>query len=385
MLARTVELQERVATDRSGIRAIHLLRKLDPAAWGGTETALQRLFKGLRQHNVQSVVYCPRLTEPNGHIDPVAADGHQVNRFKAFVPVLGMPEVRRRQLVSVGGNLMSFDLIPSLWREPNVSLVHAHTLGRIGAIARTLAKQRGVPFVVTIHGGVLDLPEKVKQAFNEPIRDGVEWGKMFSLLFRSNRLFQDADAILTCNPREAALWRDKLPDKRVIVQPHGVETGLYEIPQCEAAYKAFPQLLGKRILLMLGRVDPIKNQGWVLQQAPAIFQRYPDATIVCVGACTDEPYGQQIDAQLRELGLADRVLLTGGMRSDDPRLIGLLQASEVLLLPSLSETFGLVILEAWSAGTPVLCSATSGARALVRDRENGCLFSLEEPEAFHRW
>ena len=72
------------------------------------------------------------------------------------------------------------------------------------------------------------------------------------------------------------------------------------------------------------------------------------------------------------------------MRSDDPRLIGLLQAAEVLLLPSLSETFGLVILEAWSAGTPVLCSGTSGARALVRDRENGCLFSLDDPETFHR-
>jgi glycosyltransferase involved in cell wall biosynthesis len=63
----------------------------------------------------------------------------------------------------------------------------------------------------------------------------------------------------------------------------------------------------------------------------------------------------------------------------------LLQRAQLLVLPSLSETFGLVILEAWAAGAPVLCSRTSGASALVRHGINGWLFYLDEPEArgFH--
>jgi glycosyltransferase involved in cell wall biosynthesis len=60
-----------------------------------------------------------------------------------------------------------------------------------------------------------------------------------------------------------------------------------------------------------------------------------------------------------------------------------LQEAEVLLLPSLSETFGLVILEAWAAGTPVMASRTSGALDLVRPGENGWLFDLANPDAFH--
>ena len=54
-----------------------------------------------------------------------------------------------------------------------------------------------------------------------------------------------------------------------------------------------------------------------------------------------------------------------------------------MLLPSLSETFGLVILEAWAAGTPVVSSRTSGATALIEDGKNGWLFDLTRPEQFH--
>ena len=53
------------------------------------------------------------------------------------------------------------------------------------------------------------------------------------------------------------------------------------------------------------------------------------------------------------------------------------------LLPSVSETFGLVILEAWAAGTPAISSRTSGARQLIREGETGWLFDLERPEGFH--
>jgi glycosyltransferase involved in cell wall biosynthesis len=61
----------------------------------------------------------------------------------------------------------------------------------------------------------------------------------------------------------------------------------------------------------------------------------------------------------------------------------LLQTADLLLLPSLSETFGLVILEAWAAGTAVLASRTSGPATLIEDGNNGWLFDLDQPESFH--
>ena len=59
------------------MRAVHLLRKFNPAEWGGTETAIQRLFDGLREHGVRPVVYCPRL-EQDSVEDPLVAGGYDV-------------------------------------------------------------------------------------------------------------------------------------------------------------------------------------------------------------------------------------------------------------------------------------------------------------------
>jgi glycosyltransferase involved in cell wall biosynthesis len=64
-------------------------------------------------------------------------------------------------------------------------------------------------------------------------------------------------------------------------------------------------------------------------------------------------------------------------------LTGLFQLADVVVLTSVSETFGLVLLEAWAAGTAVISSRTSGATALIKHGTNGWLFDLESPVTFH--
>jgi glycosyltransferase involved in cell wall biosynthesis len=206
---------------------------------------------------------------------------------------------------------------------------------------------------------------------------------LFGLLFQSHRLLRDADAILTCNGNEAGLLRERYPSKSVVVQPHGVPMPAYEHDHRGVARDAFPQICGRPMLLNVGRIDPVKNQSWLVEQAPEILGNFPEAILVLAGPCTDEAYGRLISEQIKTLGLQERVLLTGGFASSDPRLIGLMQEARALILCSISETFGLVLLEAWAAGTAVLASRTSGAKALVQEGENGCLFDLEQPAEFH--
>jgi glycosyltransferase involved in cell wall biosynthesis len=296
--------------------------------------------------------------------------------------VLGLDEADKRQWISVGGNLMSFELPWLLWREPNLQIIHSHALGRLGGIGLTIAKRRRLPFVVTVHGGVLAIPDSLKESFSTR-STGLEWGRLFGVLLNARRVFADAAAILTCNEKEAELLRHQYPDKRIQVQPHGVPLQQFGVNHREAALSEFPELRNKRILLVPGRIDPIKNQAWVVEQARSVLHRYPDAVLVLVGACTDKEYGVRIDALISNSPCSRQILRTGGLPSGDPRLLGLFQQAAAVVLPSRSETFGLVVLESWAAGAPVIASRTPGASALVRHGENGWLFDLDAPHTFH--
>ncbi len=360
----------------------HLLRKYNPAEWGGTETVMRQLCDGLRSEDVRSTVYCPAIPPP-GVPDPLVDAGCTIQRFKAVVPIWGISAEQRRQMIAVGGNLLSFDLPQMLWADRTISVIHTHTLGRIGGIGLTLARRKRIPFVLTIHGGVYDLPEALQRSFSTSPAGGWEWGKPFGLLFRARQVLHEADAILTCNVREAELIRERHPDRRVIVQPHGVPASVYATDHRAAALNAFPMLRDRDVVLSLGRIDAVKNQRWVVEQLPELRQRHPNVLLVLAGACTDEVYGAELDRRIEELGLQPHVLITGKLPPADPRLIGLLQVARVAMLQSVSETFGLVILEAWAAGTPAISSRTSGASALIAHGENGWLFDLERPRSFH--
>jgi len=361
------------------MRTLHLLRKFDAAEWGGTESAVQRLLAGLKGHGVESVLYAPTPANPSAS----KTNGHAVKHFKACVPVWGLSPQEKRQFIAVGGNLFSFDLLPALWREQGVELIHTHTLGRLGGIAATVARQRRIPLVVTIHGGYLDLPKPLQESFSKPSNHGFDWGRVFGLLLQSRRMLYQADALLTCNPTEAALLRNAFPKTRVEVLPHGIPLARYQEDCWETALAAWPQLRTQQVLLCVGRIDPVKNQGWLVDQAQRIFAKHPDAVLVFAGPSTNEQYSQTLKSNIAKAGVDQRVIFTGGLPPEDPRLIGLLQLACAVVLPSISETFGLVLLEAWAARTTVISTRTSGAQALIEHSKDGWLFDLDKPETFH--
>jgi D-inositol-3-phosphate glycosyltransferase len=135
------------------------------------------------------------------------------------------------------------------------------------------------------------------------------------------------------------------------------------------------------VLLFVGRIQPLKG----LDVAVRALAHLPDrrAELVVVGG----PSGTEGPAELArvkhlvaELGLEPRV------RFVDPQPHHLLstwyRAADVVVVPSRSESFGLVALEAAACGTPVVAAAVGGLLTLVRDGETGFLVEGREPEAF---
>ena len=92
---------------------------------------------------------------------------------------------------------------------------------------------------------------------------------------------------------------------------------------------------------------------------------------------------EELHREITRLGLSQDVLLTGGLDSGSAELIGLIQSARLFVLCSTAEPFGIVILEAWAAGTPVLSSRTSGAASLIEHGSTGLLYDLDQTADFH--
>jgi len=299
------------------------------------------------------------------------------------MPVWGLGRKQHEKLMAVGGNIFSWDILYHLAREKNISLIHTHTMLRLGGLALLAANLRRIPIVVSVHGGVA-LPSETHDALVAPLRGGIEWGKALGALVRSRALLSRADGIIVPNRREANLLAQKYPRQRIRCIPHGLKLPPYEIDRRAHILEAYPMLRNNDYLVVLGRIDPTKNQLWLVEQVPQLLRDHPALKIVLVGPSMDPAYTLTLQNQIKTLGIENHVHLTGGLPPSDPRLVGLLQQAKALVLPSTSETFGLVLLEAWAVSTPVIASRTFGASELVRHGENGFLFDLDKPSEFHR-
>jgi D-inositol-3-phosphate glycosyltransferase len=135
------------------------------------------------------------------------------------------------------------------------------------------------------------------------------------------------------------------------------------------------------VLLFVGRIQPLKGLDVAVRALAALGR--PDATLVVVGGASG-PAGAAEVARIESL-IAD-LGLQGQVRMADPQPHHLLstyyRAADVCVVPSRSESFGLVALEAAACGTPVVAANVGGLRTLVVDGETGFLVEGRDPEDF---
>lgn len=116
--------------------------------------------------------------------------------------------------------------------------------------------------------------------------------------------------------------------------------------------------LNHEFLLYVGSIYPHKNLTALVEALPQIQAQHPGLKLVLAGkGAGDDYFRQQLRSRIAELGLADSVVMTG--KVTDTELAGLYRQAKLFVFPSLSEGFGIPLLEAMDAGTPVASSDSS--------------------------
>ena len=328
---------------------------------GGMNVYVRELVSALAQAGVDCTTYVRRWRD--NLPDEVAVEpGFRVVHVDA-----GPPDLAKEALPAVV-DAFAAGVMDDLERRGGADLVHAN-YWLSGVAGVRLKHELGLPLVSTFHTLAR---VKAEGGDREPARrEKAETDVMAC-----------ADAICVSSAEEARqLTRlyGEVPGRLEIVAP-GVEHAFFGPGDRRGARRALG--LGDHpVLLFVGRIQPLKGVD-VAVRALAELDR-PDAVLVIVGGASGvagEEEVEKVGALVDELGLGERV------RFVPPQPHHLLssyyRAADVVLVPSRSESFGLVALEAAACGTPVVASAVGGLLTLVDHGHTGFLVPGRDPEVF---
>lgn len=353
------------------MRVIQVARRFVRDEWGGTETVVLETSRRLLRAGLSTEIVCPNALAANNH---EVICGVRVTRFSYLYPYFGLSSQVKRQLDKKAGNLFSFSLMRFLRRQPSLSLIHLHTGKRLGGIARHVARKRRIPYIVSLHGGCLDVPETEAEQWVAPTRRAVEWGKILGWWVGSRRVLDDAAAIICVGQGEYDAIRSKYPTQKVVHLPNGVDLERFRVGDGNCFREQHGIARDAKLILCVGRIDVQKNQLELVRSMPEWKRRDPTTRLVLIGPITSSDYERQVRAEIARLGLEDDVTIIPGVDAQSDDLPNAYHAADVLVLPSLHEPFGIVVVEAWAAGLPVVASRVGGLASLVTDRKTGRLF-----------
>lgn len=266
----------------------------------------------------------------------------------AGIPVIWLEADRR-------GSARAAWALLQLLREPldvlHTFLFHSNLMGRVvGAIAR-------VPTVVS--------------------ERSVESNKAAWRLWADRLTWRLADR-WTANSRQVARvleQREGIDAHRIDTIPNGIDAAYFAEVVSPAEFRSRTGIENTdRIVVCIGRLDPLKGQATLLQAFSDVIRNEPHARLCLVG---DGPQRAALSRQAAELKLIDRVIFAGTIKDVRPALA----AAELFVLPSNEEGLPGSVMEAQAAGVPVVATAVGGTAELVQHERTGLLVPARDPAA----
>ena len=186
---------------------------------------------------------------------------------------------------------------------------------------------------------------------------------------------------LTNRMKEEVLKHTRVPERLVKVVPLGRDTHVFDPQRYDQLLvrRRFDLPLDRPIVAMLGRLDHQKGQEEFLRSLRFVADHHPDVLYLIAGDETqgEGGYRRYLVNLANELGFEDRVSFLP-FTEDVPEFLA---AIDVFVLPSYSETFGLVLIEAMAMEKPVVATSAGGVPEIVENGRDGLLIPPRDEKA----
>jgi len=276
---------------------------------------------------------------------------------------LFIPELKRN--INPLSDLAAFLRLYFLFRRQKFDIVHTHT-AKAGALARTAAFFAGTPVIVhTLHGHNF-------YGYFGPVSS-----RIVTIIERWLGYLTDKIIALTELERKDLISFKAAGSEKIRLIYQGLEMEGYTGLNIDK--HRIRQSLGikpdEKVVGMIGRLEPVKGPEYFIAAAKSVAEVFPRVKFILVG---EGSLREKLEKQMKSLGLEEKFIFTG-WREDIPEILSIL---DLLVLPSLNEGVGMVLIEAQGLGVPIVASRVGGIPEIVRDNQTGILVSAGDADSF---
>ncbi len=308
----------------------------------GAEKHLRHLLPGLKKNNIdcQLQIVCP------AHARKV------FNQFALGMEELGVPT---HVLVAAKSNFLgAAKKIHQLCEREKIDVIHSHLINAdiLAVLVKKLFNRKMV-LVSTKHGYEEDI-----QRDYEPDNFTIKRNFYYHI---SRYLIRNIDHNIAVSNGLAELYYNlKLSDKKFPVIPHGID-----VPDRQRN-KRVKEKEDDYQLIIVGRLEKIKGHEFLIKALPKVIARCPSTRLIVLG---EGSCGESLQQQIKDLDLTHRVQFLGFQ----PDPYSYIVQSDVVVLPSLFEAFGLVFIESFALGVPVVAFDTPAGNEIMTNNETALL------------
>lgn len=317
------------------MKILHVIPSLSPRQ-GGPPKACVEMAQAVAARGHQVDIFTTDHDGPHSRLDvpigmPVEKGGVNIYYFRAEV-LRGWP------CVSLG-----------LWRAlrdrvPEYDIVHEHSFYHFDSmVSGYYCRKYGVPYLIRTAGTLNPFIFK-RHRYRKAL---LEW-------LYERRNLRHAAAVHFSNDEEMRLARKLVYFDRGVVAPNGLHLEEYtKLPVAGTFRRAFPEVGDKKIILFFGRINFLKGLDLLVPAFARIARERGDVHLVLAGP-DNEGYAKKVKTWVRNEGMEERVTFTGMLQGE--LKLALLRESEMLVVPSYGENFGIAVIEAMACSLPVLIS-----------------------------
>ena len=353
------------------VKILHVIASIAPR-YGGPSKAVVEMCRALGRQG-QAVTLFTTDADVNGRMDvptdgPLAANGFTLRYF---------PAGRWRRWG------FSWPMALALRENiPEFDIVHIHSLYMFHTWASAhYCGKYGVPYMVRPHGTLdpfLRRKSRIKKA-------------VYNFLIERRNLDRAAAIHYTVKEEMRLAHRAVGIRSPAVVVPLGIDLDEYAAPPPQGMLRLrYPETKGKLLVLFLGRINFVKGLD-ILARAFARAVRQRIRMHLLIAGPDDEGYGRRVRAWLAEEGVLNHVTFSGMLEGENK--LAAFADSDLFVLPSYTESFGITVLEAMACGLPVLISdrvkiwrevvdahAGIAVECSVEHLARGLLYLIDHPE-----